>query len=260
MEQDAIGDLKREYINRLFVEQKRMDGRSPDDVREITVETGVVTSASGSARVKWGETDVLVGVMVEQGVPFPDTPDRGVLVTNAELIPMASPFFESGPPRPESIELARVVDRGIREAKTIDLTKLCVKPKEKVYVCFVDMHVLDFGGNLFDPCCLGAIMALNTATVAASKFGLGEDFKLKIDHYPISCTSVKIHNGLLVDPGLDEERVAEARLTVTTDENGDVRAMQKGLNGKLTFDEVKTMIQNSQRVGRELRRKFGLGA
>lgn len=259
MEQDAIGDLKREYINRLFVEQKRMDGRAPEDVREISVETNVVTSASGSARVRWGDTDVLVGVMVEQGVPFPDTPDRGVLVTNAELIPMASPFFESGPPRPESIELARVVDRGIREAKTIDLAKLCVKPKEKVYVCFVDMHVLDFGGNLFDPCSLGAMMALNTATVPASKFGLGEDFKLKIDHYPISCTSIKIQNGLLVDPGLDEERVAEARLTVTTDENGDVRAMQKGLNGKLTFDEVKTMIQTSQRVGRELRRKFGLG-
>jgi len=260
MEQDAIGDLKRDYINRLLVEKKRMDGRGPDDVRQIGVETNVVTSAAGSARVKWGETEVLVGVMVEQGTPFPDTPDRGVLVTNAELIPMASPFFESGPPRPESIELARVVDRGIREAKTIDLSTLCVTPKEKVYICYVDMHVLDFGGNLFDPCCLGAMMALNTATVPAKKFGLGEDFKLKVDHYPISCTSVKVHDGLLVDPGLDEERVAEARLTVTTDENGDVRAMQKGLSGKLTFEQVKTMIQASQRVGRELRAKFGLGA
>lgn len=260
MEQDAIGELKTEYINRLLVENKRADGRAPDEVRPITVETGLVTSAAGSARVRWGDTDVMVGVMIETGTPFPDTPDKGVLVTNAELIPMASPYFESGPPRPESIELARVVDRGIREAKTIDLSKLCITPKEKVYICYIDIHVLDFGGNLFDPCSLGAMMALNTAHVPAKRHGLGEDYKLKIDHFPISCTTAKIHNGLLVDPGLDEERVAEARLTVTTDENGDVRAMQKGLSGKLTFEQVKTAIQTSQRVGRELRSKFKLGA
>ncbi len=259
MEQDVISDLRREYINRLFVEHKRIDGRAPDEVRPVSVETGVVTSASGSARVKWGETDVLVGVMVEQGTPFPDTPEKGVLVTNAELIPMASPYFESGPPRPESIEFARVVDRGIREAQTIDLTKLCVKPKEKVYIVYVDMHVLDFGGNLFDAGLLGGMMALNTAVVPAKRFGLGEDFKLPVNHFPVSITSIKIENGLLVDPNLDEERVAQARLTVTTDENGDVRAMQKGLSGKLSFEEVQAIIKASQKSGRELRQKLGLG-
>ena len=159
MEEDVVSDLKREYINRLYVEKKRIDGRAPDDLRPVSVQTNFVTSACGSARVRWGDTDIMVGVMVEQGTPFPDTPDKGVLVTNAELIPMASPYFESGPPRPESIEFARVVDRGIREAQTIDLTKLCVKPKEKVYIVYVDMHVLDFGGNLFDAGCLGAMMA-----------------------------------------------------------------------------------------------------
>jgi exosome complex component RRP42 len=67
MEQDVVSDLRREYINRLLVDKKRIDGRAPDEVRPVTVETGVVTSAGGSARVRWGETDVLVGVMVEQG-------------------------------------------------------------------------------------------------------------------------------------------------------------------------------------------------
>ncbi|MEM4728600.1 MAG: exosome complex protein Rrp42 [Thermoplasmata archaeon] len=259
MEEDAIAELKREYINRLFAESRRIDGRAPDEIRPVSVETGVVKNADGSARVKWGETDVLVGVKMELGQPFPDAPDKGVLVTNAELIPMASPYFEPGPPRPESIELARVVDRGIREAQTIDLSSLCITPKEKVWVAFVDIHALDFSGNLFDAASLGALMALNTTTVPAKRFDLGEDFRLKVDHYPISCTSVKIDRGLLVDPCLDEERVARARLTVTTDENGDIRAMQKGIGGKLTLEEVKAMIQTSQRVGRELRQKFRLG-
>jgi exosome complex component RRP42 len=260
MELDVVSDLRKDYINRLFSERKRIDGRTPEELRPVAVETGVVTSACGSCRVKWGDTDVLVGVMVEQGTPFPDTPDRGVLVTNAELIPMASPYFESGPPRPESIEFARVVDRGIREAKMIDLAKMCIKPKEKVYLVYVDMHVLDFGGNLFDAGLLGATMALNSATVPAKRFGYGEDFKLPVEHWPISITSVKIENGLLVDPNLDEERVAEARLTVTTDENGDVRAMQKGLVGKLSFEDVQSIIKTSQRCGAELRKRLKLGA
>jgi exosome complex component RRP42 len=62
-----------------------------------------------------------------------------------------------------------------------------------------------------------------------------------------------------VDPCLDEERVALARLTVSTDENGDVRAMQKGGRGKLTFEEVQAMVKTSQRVGRELRQKLKIG-
>jgi exosome complex component RRP42 len=115
------------------------------------------------------------------------------------------------------------------------------------------------GGNLFDAGCLGAMMALNTTTVPAKRLGTGEDFKLPVDHFPVSITSIKIESGLLVDPGLDEERVAQARLTVTTDENGDVRAMQKGLNGKLTFDEVQAIIQASQKSGRALRKQLGLG-
>lgn len=260
MEGDVVGYLKSEYINRLLVEERRIDGRAPDQIRPVMVETGVITSAEGSARVKLGDTDVMVGIKIEQGTPFPDTPDKGVLITNAELIPMASPYFESGPPRPESIELARVVDRGIREAQTIDLKSLCITPKEKVFMVYVDIHTLDFAGNLFDAALLGATMALSTAHVPYKRFGLGEDKKLKVNHYPISVTTAKLEAGLLTDPGLDEDRVAQARLTVTTDENGDVRAMQKGLNGKMTFEEVKSAIKTSQRVGRELREKLKLGA
>ena len=64
MENDVVSDLKREYINRMLAERKRLDGRAPDEIRPVDVQTGIVTSAAGSARVKWGDTDVLVGVMV----------------------------------------------------------------------------------------------------------------------------------------------------------------------------------------------------
>jgi len=78
-----------------------------------------------------------------------------------------------------------------------------------------------------------------------------------VRHVPISVTAVKIENSILVDPTLDEEKVAEARLTVTTDENGDLRAMQKGLDGALTLEQVYKVIETSQRLGADVRNKLG---
>ena len=111
--------------------------------REIKIEQGLIERAEGSARVLLGKTEVLVGVKVETGEPFSDTPNEGVLTVNAELVPIASPNFEAGPPDENSIELARVVDRGIRESKAIDNEKLCIEPGKKVFVVFVDVYVLN---------------------------------------------------------------------------------------------------------------------
>jgi exosome complex component RRP42 len=180
-----------------------------------------------------------------------------VLATNAELIPLASPTFEAGPPGEDSIELARVVDRGIRESEMIDLSALCITPKEEVWLCFVDVYVLDYDGNLFDAAFLGAVAALKSVIVPAAIYGKGENFPLPIRSTPISCTSVQIENSILFDPTLDEEKVAEARLTVTTDENGDLRAMQKGLEGSLTLEQVRKIIETSQRLSKNLRKLVG---
>ena len=92
------------------------------------IETNCVNKAEGSARVKIGNTQVIVGIKMDLGEPFPDTPDCGVLSTAAELIPLASPDFEAGPPQRDAIELARVVDRGVRESEVVDIHKLVITP------------------------------------------------------------------------------------------------------------------------------------
>src|SRR5208337_3742513 len=92
-----------------FIEKgKRLDDRGLDDYRPIKIEQGLIEKAEGSARVFLGKTEVLCGVKVETGEPFPDTPNDGVMTVNAELVPLASPTFEPGPPDEKSIELARV--------------------------------------------------------------------------------------------------------------------------------------------------------
>ncbi len=66
-------------------------------------------------------------------------------------------------------------------------------------------------------------------------------------------TFAKIGNWIVADPNLDEESIASARLTVTTNENGYINAMQKGLNGTFTYDEVKKAINMSIDIGRKIR-------
>jgi len=256
MGKDVVADLKRDYISKLLAKGQRVYGRRFDEMRPLTIETNFIGSAEGSARVKLGNTDVVVGVKLIAGAPFPDTPDTGVLTTNAELIPMASDTFEAGPPDQESIEVARVIDRGIREGHAVDMTKLCMVPGKEVWIMFVDVHVLDYDGNLFDAANIGANAAFKGTIVPAKRAGKGEDYPLPVLHQPISITAVKIDGKILVDPTHDEERVADARLTAATIETGNLCAMQKGLNGAFTMEEVVKVVEMSRRIGAEIRSKL----
>ena len=59
-----------------------------------------------------------------------------------------------------------------------------------------------------------------------------------------------------MDPALDEELIAEARLTVATDTKGNIRAMQKGLNGSFSKEEIQKVIKTSLNNGQEIRKQL----
>lgn len=156
---NILDEIKKDYVANLILKGKRADERGFEDYRELKLEKNVVGSAEGSARVHLGQTQVLVGVKMDVGTPFPDRQDEGILSTNAELLPLASPIFEPGPPNENSIELARVVDRGIRSAGAIDLKSLFLETG-KVWGVYIDLWVLDYDGNLIDAAALAAMAAL----------------------------------------------------------------------------------------------------
>jgi exosome complex component RRP42 len=254
-----VAKLEQKTVVDLVGKGKRFDERNPLDYRPFTITPGMVEKANGSAQVYLGKTKVLAGVKIQTGDPFPDTPDEGILTVNAELVPLASPSFEAGPPDENSIELARVVDRGIRESKAIDLKKLCVQPGKKVFVVFVDIYVLDHDGNLIDAAAMSALGALVNAKMNAFDVKNGEPkykdelVPLPMQNYPVSISSAKINGSVVLDPCLEEEQVMSCRLTVTTDKNDNVCAMQKGGLGVLTVEEVRQIVSTSISKSRELR-------
>ena len=246
------------YIRKLIESGKRLDGRGLEDFREIKIEKGVIETAEGSARVRIGDTHVLVGVKMEVGTPFPDTPNEGILMVGAELDPIASPEFEPGPPTDESVEMARVIDRGIRESKCIDLESLCIEEGEKVWMVNIDIHVLDHDGNLIDAGSIGAMAALTDAKVPKyenDKINTEEfERELPLRDSPIEITTAKIDNKLLLDPTFDEEHALDARLTLAINEKGELCAAQKGGKGYFTAEEIEKAVDLSMLKSKEIRK------
>ncbi|NYT01924.1 MAG: exosome complex protein Rrp42 [Methanosarcinales archaeon] len=252
----VVSEIRKDYLYNLMLKGQRADGRTFNGYRPISIEKNVVQKAEGSALVKLGKTQVLVGVKIQPGEPFADTPNRGVIITNAELVPLASPSFEPGPPNEFGIELARLVDRGVRESKSLDLDSLCIVPGEKVWIVFIDVHILDDCGNIMDASSLGAIAALLTATVPAKKFGLGEDYPLPVNDIPIATTAVVFGGVTMFDPDVDEESIADTKLTVITRADGSICGMQKSGTGVLTQDEIYRIVDIACENGKEIREKF----
>ena len=88
-------------------------------------------------------------------------------MVNAELTPLSNPRFKFGPPTIESIEVSRVIDRGIREGHAIDTKALCVEHGEKVWIVNVDVNVINHDGNLIDIGGLAALAAFLLVTFFA---------------------------------------------------------------------------------------------
>ena len=95
---ETLSKIKSKKISKLLSSGKRLDGRDLNSYRPLKIEMGVLDKAEGSASVELGETKVLVGIKVETGEPYPDTPNQGVFTVNSEFTPLAHKSFETGPP------------------------------------------------------------------------------------------------------------------------------------------------------------------
>jgi exosome complex component RRP42 len=141
----------------------------------------------------------------------------------------------------------------------VDMAELCIEPGKKVWMLFLDIQVINYDGNLFDAATMASLLALYNTTVPASRFGLGEDFPLPVNSWPITTTFVKIRDVMMVDPTINEELSADARLTVSMDENGHLRAMQKGLKGALTYNDVIRALDMAHKLTVDIRSRLQTG-
>ncbi len=250
-----------EFIKKKLCEGERLDDRKLKEYREIVIERGVGENAEGSARVKIGQTEVIAGIKMQVGEPFKDTPNEGILITSAEFMPFSSSEVEPGPPTVDEIELGRVIDRGIREGKVIDLEKLCIVEGEKVWTIFVDIYLVNDDGNMYDASSLAVMNALMDVKIPK----LDENYeiiegefngKLPIRHKVVSLTAYKVGNVIFYDPNAKEEEVVDARLTAGIRDDGKIVSLQKGMEGSFKYDEIIPTLRELKERGLEFIGKY----
>lgn len=257
-----VEHLRKQQMWDAISKGKRLDGRNLDDIRPLEIELDIIKKANGSAKVKLGNSEVIAGVKIETGEPFEGLENKGALIVSAEVLPTASPYIEPGPPDEETVELARVVDRGIRESEMIDLDKLVLVPGKIVYTIFVDCSIINADGNLFDATSYAVVSAL-----ASSKIPVFEMQDGKVVHtgnsqdppvttIPVSITAIRIGEAVILDPTSEEEACMNARITIATNSNGDYTAIQKGSTGAFTVGQIKKAAETARIKGEEVRAKL----
>ncbi|KAF9167153.1 Exosome complex component RRP42 [Actinomortierella ambigua] len=221
MPTNLISPAERDYILKGVEANVRADGRQRGDYREVSIETGIISQTSGSARVKIaGGTDMLVSVRAEIGPVLVDSDtgdgaDKGQIICSVECVPSASQGWEGRGADDVNNELSQIMARILSSgnamvdststdasspsatskpsstpsskggAAGIDLSKLCIIPGRLCWILYIDALILDYGGNIIDALLMGtraAIFDTQIPKTQLQEFGDGQfDFELQDD-------------------------------------------------------------------------------
>lgn len=257
-----IPKIKYSAILNVISKGFHVDRRSVMEYRQLNITYNVAPNADSSVLLRLGNTQILAGIKLEIGQPFPDNPDEGVLIVNAEYIPAASPVYEPGPPDEDAIELARIIDRSLRESRAIALDKLVITPGKRVWSLWVDIYVLDYDGNLTDASMLASMAALaNTyipyyevdQTTGSIRIDRNKKIMpLPINKYVATVTINKIGEYMVIDPTGEEEAIASGSITFSVSEDNYIVGIQKRGMGTFSTDEIEKALDVALNKGKEM--------
>jgi ribonuclease PH len=195
---------------------QRGDGRRPDELRPVRIETGVQKYAEGSSLITLGDTRVLCAATIEEKVPH-WMRGQGVGWVTAEyaMLPRAT---QERTPRESARgrvggrthEIQRIVGRALRAV--MDMTKLgerCV---------FLDCDVLQADGGTRTAALTGAYVAL--ALALARAFDPGQKTRWPVEAAVAGISVGIVDGGAMLDLAYEEDRKAHVDMNVFATDAG----------------------------------------
>ena len=83
----------------------------------------------------------------------------------------------------------------------------------------------------------------------------GSTMPMPVTTVPVSITQVRIGDSILVDPASEEEGCMDARITISTTEEG-YCALQKGYTGAFTPEQIRKAAETARIKGEQVRAKI----
>ncbi|MCA9607845.1 MAG: ribonuclease PH [Myxococcales bacterium] len=216
----------------------RIDGRSSDAPRKVTIETGVQRFPEGSVLYRCGKTTVLVAASIEESLPpWMKGKGGGWVTAEYEMHPRCNPERQrrarsKGSIDGRSSEIQRLIARSLRAA--IDLKKLGER------MITVDCDVLDADGGTRTASISGGFVALALALDHLRKQGLVQPGVIRRE---VAAISVGLVGGRpLVDLCYEEDSKAEVDLNIVATGPTEVVEVQGTAEGapvaKADFDRL----------------------
>ncbi|MCL4117883.1 UNVERIFIED_CONTAM: hypothetical protein GTU68_014934 [Idotea baltica] len=249
----------------------RVDGRERLDYRQVEIETGLVSTANGSARVRLARTDVLVTIKMEIERPLPAYPTHGKLEFSVNCSANAAPEFEGRGGDDLSTSLSGMLEKLYSSPKAFDKCKLCVVAGKHVKVFYIDIEILECGGNLFDVVSMGVKAALYS-TRTPKIYITGEDGgemefsvsdnpndvdRIDVHDAPILITHLRICENLtIVDPTLEEECCGPMRLVVGVTPQGTITTCQQLGAGTISPQTLLNELKSAKELGIKIQQKL----
>ena len=195
---------------------RRPDGRRANQLRPISIETGVLKFPMGSALIKAGDTHVLCTASVEEGVPdFLVGKGRGWVTAEYEMMPASTPqrkrrASSQGRPDGRSQEIRRLIGRSLRTA--VDMKRLGERT-----IC-LDCDVMQADGGTRTLSVTGAWVAL---ALAIKKLREKNIIRLNPLRTQVAAVSVGVVEGrCLLDLCYVEDAAAEVDMNVVRTREG----------------------------------------
>lgn len=207
----------------------RLSGRAADELRPIEIQTNVNKYAPGSCLIKWGDTQVLCTVMIEDKVPAwmkQQQKHGGWLTAEYGMLPHAGNIRKDrdavkGKQDSRSIEIQRLIGRALRA-----ITDLHQIPNKTIKI---DCDVLQADGGTRTASITAAYIATKMAVDKALKEGRIEHTPLIGQVAAVSCGVVGSEPVLDLDYQEDSNAGTDANFVMTA--NGKLIEIQSSAEG-----------------------------
>jgi ribonuclease PH len=203
----------------------RRDGRAPGELREVYIQPGFMSSASGSALIEMGGTRVICTASVEEEVPrWMRGKGRGWVTAEYGMLPASTGRrkqrdVSKGRPDGRTVEIQRLIGRALRGV--VDFERLGER------TVWVDCDVLEADGGTRCAAITGGYVALELALQGLIAEGLLEALPLTQSVAAISCGMVE--GEALLDLDYPEDSTAEVDMNVVmTGDDGLVEVQATG--------------------------------
>lgn len=243
-----------EYFKQHIEQDLRVDGRNGlETIRPISITSGSIETADGSAIIKKGNTIVSCGIKLELSPSDIDDEtcenfgNGFILVPNVDFPPICNSQYRPGPP-PEDAQVASLFLKEVLENSDIiaKSTPPFIKTKSKRidWVLYIDVICLNHDGNILDASVAAVVAALNNLTVPKLSLKLSaeddedplafnnlEDVisvdiedrsSIELKCHPVSVTCGIVEDKILVDPTFEEEKFCTSTITFVLDESNNI--------------------------------------